>query len=347
MNPITYLASPNHSPRNGATIDLIVMHATAGPFRSSLDWLRNPQPSAPDARVSAHYLIGIAGDVVQLVTDDMAAWHAGKSAWGGRGSATIQAHSIGVELVNLNTGHDPYPLAQLDSARALCRMLIGRYAIGRANVVRHSDIAIPKGRKTDPAGFPDWPAFVASLYAPVPERAIAPLSSDALLLHAPRATQAQCVAWLCRGATGGYTRYDVSRIVALYFAHAGGIDPVLAIAQMAHETGNLSSWWSQRPRRNPAGIGVTGIAGAGLHFASWDLSVPAHTGRLLAYALLPDKGTAAQKRLIDSALDLRPLPARYRGCAARLAGLENTWAVPGLGYAGKLAAIATAMRGMP
>lgn len=165
--PITYLASPNKSERNGTPISMIVFHATVGGLKSSLDWLRNPQPKNPSNRVSTHYLIGKTGAIYQLVADDMAAWHAGKSAWRGLNSANILECSLGIELENANDGHDPYPAAQLASARELCRAKIAQYRIPRLNVVRHLDIAIPAKRKTDPAGFPDWPAFVASLYAPV------------------------------------------------------------------------------------------------------------------------------------------------------------------------------------
>lgn len=37
-----------------------------------------------------------------------------------------------------------------------------------------------------------------------------------------------------------------------------GLDTVLAVCQTFHETGFWSSWWFRSPRRNPAGIGVTG-----------------------------------------------------------------------------------------
>lgn len=37
-----------------------------------------------------------------------------------------------------------------------------------------------------------------------------------------------------------------------------GLDTVLAVCQTFHETGFWSSWWFLAPRRNPAGIGVTG-----------------------------------------------------------------------------------------
>ena len=124
-----------------------------------------------------------------------------------------------------------------------------------------------------------------------------------------------------------------------------GLDPVVAVAQMIHETGNLSSMWSQRPRRNPAGIGVTGDPGVGVSFPTWKHdAIPAHVGRLLAYALTDAQANPDQRGLIATALHWRPLDDRLRGAAAALKGLEGTWAVPGDSYAGKLAAIGQAIQ---
>lgn len=153
-------SSPNTSSREGATINLIALHATGGGFASGLAWL-----CSPASRVSAHYIIAKNGAIYQLVLDSYAAWHAGKSHWRGLDSGEIQRQSIGIELANLNDGIDPYPREQIDSCRALCADLISRYSIPPAMFVRHLDIAIPAGRKLDPAGFP-WAAFVASLYPP-------------------------------------------------------------------------------------------------------------------------------------------------------------------------------------
>lgn len=164
---IEYLASPNHSSRDGAKITMIVLHATVGSYASALAWLRNPQPKNPKARVSSHYLIRKDGYIAQLVADDRAAWHAGPSSWRARNSAAIQACSLSIELENANTGSDPYPATQLESCRLLCRSLVGRYSIARADIARHLDIAIPKGRKNDPAGFP-WSQFVESVYTAPP-----------------------------------------------------------------------------------------------------------------------------------------------------------------------------------
>lgn len=155
-------SSPNFSSRNGQAITCIVMHATAGSYQSALTQL-----TSPVAKVSSHYLISKTGIVAQLVADDQAAWHAGVSSWMGLGSQDIQERSIGIELANANTGRDPYPPIQLAQASLLCIALIGRYQVSRAMFVRHLDIALPAGRKTDPAGFP-WKSFVDSLYPPPP-----------------------------------------------------------------------------------------------------------------------------------------------------------------------------------
>jgi hypothetical protein len=163
---------------------------------------------------------------------------------------------------------------------------------------------------------------------------------------------------------GAYTDHDIANvIIPAYIAQcaAVGLDAAIVLAQLIHETGNLASWWAARPRRNPAGIGVTGrTQGAqpptgiwqqrngwwveGIAFASWkDDAIPAHIGRLLAYALPAGQGTPAQQQLIAQALAIRPLPAAFRGAATRLQGLNGRWAWPGLFYAQKLAALANTL----
>ena len=151
-------------------------------------------------------------------------------------------------------------------------------------------------------------------------------------------------------------------IVPAYFAVCAsvGLDAAIVLAQLIHETGNLTSWWSQRPRRNPAGIGVTGAVGnpaahrswvkrgplwvEGVAFPTWGTGRdPAHLGRLLAYTLPAGQGTPAQQQLIAQALAIRPLPAAFRGAATRLQGLNGRWAWPGLFYAQKLAALANTL----
>lgn len=187
-------------------------------------------------------------------------------------------------------------------------------------------------------------------------------TADSPILGAPQASPEQCVRFINARPHGEYLDTDISNvIVPAYFQHCApvGVDPVLLIAQMIHETGNLTSWWSQRPRRNPAGIGVTGRSSQdqpaaawamretawfeGVSFPTWkDDAIPAHVGRVLAYALIDEQATVAQRDLIARALSYRPL-RRYRGEAPTLRGLNGRWAVPGRTYADKLAEIANAI----
>lgn len=187
---------------------------------------------------------------------------------------------------------------------------------------------------------------------------------SSILSAAAGGTPAQCTRYILARPHGEYLENDIRDvIVPAYFSvcAAAGLEPVMLIAQMIHETGCLTSWWSQRPRRNPAGIGVTGrvspvlpAVGAwalrngawaeGVSFESWkDSSVAAHAGRLLAYALRDDQASPAQLALINGALACRPLPASFRGAAPTWAGLNGRWAVPGTTYASKIAEIANAI----
>ena len=164
-------SSPNHSSRDGHAITLVVGHSTVGPYQSALNWLTSPL-----SRVSSHYLISKAGHIVQLVPDERAAWHAGASFWNDMDSQEIQAASLGIELENL-TGMempdgkihppDPYPAVQIAAFRALVQAKMAQYHIPFSRVVRHLDIAIPRGRKTDPANF-DWSTFIQSLVVVAP-----------------------------------------------------------------------------------------------------------------------------------------------------------------------------------
>ena len=164
---------------------------------------------------------------------------------------------------------------------------------------------------------------------------------------------------------GTYTDHDIANvIIPAYIAQcaAVGLDAAIVLAQLIHETGNLTSWWSQRPRRNPAGIGVTGrtMAGQprsldwakrddgvwaeGVSFESWNgAAIPAHLGRLLAYAVTDAAANDAQRQLIEYAMLIRPLPASYRGVAPTITGLNGRWAVPGKDYGQRIATVANRM----
>jgi hypothetical protein len=193
---------------------------------------------------------------------------------------------------------------------------------------------------------------------------------DAPIVGPASGTIEQAIEWLAARSAAEYPRFDVATIVDTYqqIGDSVGMDWFLAIAQMAHETGSLTSWWSGRPRRNPAGIGVTGRtqegtpdvppAGAwawddtiqrwreGVSFPTWaNHGVPAHLGRLLAYALRDDQANQLQRELIATALSYRALPASYRGVARVITDLNGRWAVPGTDYGQRIMDLARRMRG--
>lgn len=159
--------SPNHHPRKNP-ITILCLHATAGPKMTSIKHLCDPAPYNPKTEledaalaVSTHYVIDEFGAINQLVADYDVAYHAGVSVWSGW--KNVNEFSLGIELVNSNNGRDPYEAAQMEALTDLVEWKIQQYKIGIENVVRHLDVAIPAGRKTDPAGFP-WEAWKKSLF---------------------------------------------------------------------------------------------------------------------------------------------------------------------------------------
>ena len=171
------------------------------------------------------------------------------------------------------------------------------------------------------------------------------LTPNSTILAAPRASAAQLRRHLIarhRAHPGQSSLKDstLADIVNLYVTtcKSVGIDPLVAVSQMELETGHLTSKASQPPRRNPAGIGITGPSTQGVSFPSWTKAVRAHVGRLAAYAIPKGEGTQAQKGLIAEALAVRPLPDSKRGSALRLKGLSHNWAADKK-YADKIAKI--------
>lgn len=166
------------------------------------------------------------------------------------------------------------------------------------------------------------------------------------LIAPARASGDQLADYVAGRPHGGYSEPEVRKIAHRYdeAARAVGLDPLLIVAQMVLETDNLSSFWSQPPRRNPAGIGVTGEPGEGVSFPDWKSAVAAHVGRLLAYTLGKGTENEKQRRLIAKALRVRPLPDSRRGVAPTLNGLTGTWAADPQ-YAAKIAGVANEIRG--
>ena len=157
------LRSPNRDARPAATaIALVVVHAISLPpgafggdgiarlFTNRLDPAAHPYyATIAGLRVSAHFLIRRDGKLVQFVSCNDRAWHAGASSWNGRDCCND--FSIGVELEGADDVR--YAAAQYTMLARLVKALVRRYPI--EGIVGHSDIA--SGRKTDPGPAFDWP----------------------------------------------------------------------------------------------------------------------------------------------------------------------------------------------
>ncbi|WP_164008225.1 N-acetylmuramoyl-L-alanine amidase [Pyxidicoccus trucidator] len=149
--PVISAPSPNQNERGGKDIDTIVMHHTASNNGAAdLAWMRNPK-----SEVSAHYMIDRDGKIYQLVGDEKRAWHAGKGELHGVPS-DINSRSIGIELVNDGSGKTAFPDAQYKALIQLTGHLKQKYNVPMKNIVGHADVAVPKGRKNDPAPNFDW-----------------------------------------------------------------------------------------------------------------------------------------------------------------------------------------------
>lgn len=141
--PAQWVPSPNFNDRRP---NFVVLHHTGDDtLQGSLRVLTDPM-----REVSAHYVIGRDGTVLQLVDERQRAWHAGLSSWGT--TTDLNSASIGIELDN--NGKEPFADAQIDALLALLADLKSRYAIPTANFLGHADIA--PGRKVDPSGYFPW-----------------------------------------------------------------------------------------------------------------------------------------------------------------------------------------------
>ena len=122
------------SPRNPergirASTELIVLHTTEAPARSSLNKVSE--------RGECHYCVTEDGTVYRIVDRDRLAYHAGRSMWNGK--EDVDKFSVGIECVGY---HDkPMPAVQLLAIRDLVKELRRLYRVTDDRVVCHSHVA--------------------------------------------------------------------------------------------------------------------------------------------------------------------------------------------------------------
>ncbi len=155
-------ASPNFDARaDGAAIELVVLHHISLPagqfdgdavvdfFENRLHVAHYPQlAELTDVKVSAHFFVRRGGAILQFVSCDDRAWHAGVSLWRGRG--VCNDFSIGIEIEG--DAKAPFSEEQYSALNTLLAALKFGYPIKA--VTTHSEIA--PGRKIDPGPTFDW-----------------------------------------------------------------------------------------------------------------------------------------------------------------------------------------------
>ena len=124
-----YRSPRNPERRVRKTTELIVLHTTEAPERSSLNKLCD--------RGEAHYCVTEVGKIYRIVDRDRVAFHAGRSMWNGKEDA--DEFSIGIECVGY---HDKaMGMVQIRAIRDLVKELQKMYKIPDERVVCHSHVA--------------------------------------------------------------------------------------------------------------------------------------------------------------------------------------------------------------
>lgn len=141
-------------PATPRTISRVVVHITDGGsnINGTIGWFQNPvNADGTPRKVSAHYVVGRDGEVVQMVEHANVAWHA----------SSANGDSIGIEHCANTRGLNPTP-AQYSGSASLVRWLCDTYGIpvDREHVLGHSE-ADPRTTHTGcPNAVWDWSTFM-------------------------------------------------------------------------------------------------------------------------------------------------------------------------------------------
>lgn len=151
--------SGNFRQRSGTrTVRRIVIHITDGnrSIAGPISWFQNPR-----ARVSAHYIVGQDGEVVQMVRNNDVAWHAN----GANGD------SIGIEHV-ASRRRDILPtVAEYCASARLVRWLCQQYGLplDRQHIVGHREADTRTDHRSCPDSAWDWDYYMGLVLSDDPE----------------------------------------------------------------------------------------------------------------------------------------------------------------------------------
>lgn len=173
-------ASNYRARRTPREIRQVVIHITDGGTRitGTIGWFQNPNQRnrrGEPIHVSAHYVVGQDGEVVQMVRHNDVAWHANRA----------NGHSIGIEHVANTRGLVPTEDQYRGSARLvafLCQCF--GLPVDRTHVLGHAEADTRTTHTSCPNAVWDW-----DRYLPMVEEEAAALAAQ----PAPAAAQAQAL----------------------------------------------------------------------------------------------------------------------------------------------------------
>jgi hypothetical protein len=155
-------------------VDMIIIHDTEGSYGSAIQEFQNGAVQA-----SAHYVVGDAGQLTQMVAERDIAWHAGN--W------DYNTRAIGIEHEGFASGPNWYTTTMYDVSARLIASICSRWGVpmDRNHVIGHYQVPDPNnpgqyggaGHHTDPGVNWNWPYYMglAQAYAnalPSPPRMI-------------------------------------------------------------------------------------------------------------------------------------------------------------------------------
>lgn len=142
-------------------VDRVIIHAAQGTLNGTIAWF---QKAGRKPATAAHYVIGEAGEIVQMVPDEKKCLHAGstiQSGWNDR--------SLGIEHAGWVDDGKPPPEAMLRASAKVTAILCRKFGIpmDREHIIGHVEVPHrpTDAFHTDPGAEWPWGTYIAMVAA--------------------------------------------------------------------------------------------------------------------------------------------------------------------------------------